>query len=69
MIQVKPALIKAALIKAASIKAVSIKRVSIKKDKRISIKKAINRIIIEVKKIVEKKIILTTKNEKVTNFC
>jgi hypothetical protein len=41
-------------VKAASIKATSVKRISVKRDKRISNKKTSNRIIIEVKKLVEK---------------
>ncbi len=58
MIQVKATLVKAALIK----------RISVKRDKRISIKKASNRIIIEVRKIAEKIIILSAEDEKITNF-
>ncbi len=48
-------LIKMIQVKTTSIKAASVKKVSVKRDRRISIQKTINRIIIEVKKIVEKK--------------
>ncbi len=55
-------------VKAAFVKTASVKRVSVKRDKKISVKKASNRIIIEVKKIAEKRIILSAEDEKVTNF-
>jgi hypothetical protein len=55
-------------VKTTSIKAASVKKVSVKRDKRISIKKMINRIIIKIKKIAEKKIILSAENEEITNL-
>ncbi len=55
-------------VKAAFVKTASVKRVSVKRDKRISVKKASNRIIIEVRKIAEKTIILSAEDEKITNF-
>jgi hypothetical protein len=55
-------------VKAAFVKTASVKRISIKRDKEISVKKASNRIIIEVRKIAEKRIILSAENEKITNF-
>jgi hypothetical protein len=48
-----------------SIKVASIKKAS---DKRVSIKKAKNRIIIEVRKIAEKRIILSAEDEQISNF-
>jgi hypothetical protein len=60
--------VKAAFVKTTSVKKVSVKRVSIKKDKKVSIIKTSNRIIIEIKEIAEKRIILSAENEKVTNF-
>jgi hypothetical protein len=54
-ISVKMIQVKAAFVKTTSVKKVAVKKVSIKEDKRILIKKTSNRIIIEVKKIVEKK--------------
>ncbi len=60
--------VKAAFVKTTLVKKVSVKRVSIKEDKKISIKKANNWIIIEIKKIVEKRIILSAEDEKITNF-
>jgi hypothetical protein len=50
------------------VKATSIKAASVENDKRVSIKKAINRIIIEVKNLAEKRIILSAEDEKVTNL-
>jgi hypothetical protein len=55
-------------VKTTFVKTASVKKVSVKRDKRISIKKASNRIIIEVRKIAEKRIILSAENEKITNF-
>jgi hypothetical protein len=48
-----------------SIKVASIKKAS---DKRVSIKKMKNRIINEVRKIAEKRIILSAKDEQILNF-
>jgi hypothetical protein len=60
--------IKMIQVKTAFVKTASVKRVSVKRNKRVLIKKASNRIIIEVKKIAEKRIILSAEDEKITNF-
>ncbi len=67
-ISIKIIQVKATFVKTTSVKRASVKTVSVKKDKKLSIKKASNRIIIEVKKIAEKRIICSAKNEKITNF-
>ncbi len=60
--------VKMVQVKAALVKTASVKRASVKRDKKVSVKKASNRIIIEVRKIAEKRIILSAEDEKITNF-
>jgi hypothetical protein len=65
---VKRVFVKMISIKIASIKIASVKKTSIKKVKQISDKKEINRVNIEIKKIAEKRIILSAEDEKISNF-
>jgi hypothetical protein len=65
---VKRVSVKMISIKVASIKVASVKKISVKRIKQISDKREINRVNIEVKKIAEKRIILSAKDEKVSNF-
>jgi RNase P/RNase MRP subunit p30 len=57
-------------IKRISVKIISIKVASNKKtsDKKVLIKKTKNRIIIKIRKIAEKRIIVSTKDEQIFNF-
>jgi hypothetical protein len=65
---VKRVSVKMISIKVASIKVASVKKISVKRVKQISDKREINQVNIEVKKIAEKRIILSAEDEKISNF-
>jgi hypothetical protein len=64
----KKTAIKMISVKMISIKIASIKKISVKRDKKVSVKKANNRTIIEAKRISDKRIILSVEDEKMSNF-
>jgi hypothetical protein len=64
----KKAALKKISVKMIFVKVAFVKKTSIKNVKKKSIKKAIKKINYEIKKVDEKRIILSTKNEKILNF-
>jgi hypothetical protein len=64
----KKAALKKIPAKMISVKIASVTKTSIKDVKKKSIKKAIKKINYEIKKVDEKKIILSAEDEKISNF-
>jgi hypothetical protein len=64
----KKAALKKISAKMISVKVASVKKTSVKDVKKRSIKKAIKKINYEIKKVDEKRIILSTEDEKISNF-
>jgi hypothetical protein len=64
----KKAALKKISAKMISVKVASVKKTSVKDVKKRSIKKAIKKTNYEIKKVDEKKIILSAKDEKISNF-
>jgi hypothetical protein len=64
----KKAALKKISVKMIFVKVVSVKKTSVKDVKKRSIKKAIKKTNYEIKKIDEKRIILSAEDEKISNF-